>query len=180
MEKYVILHGSFGSCDGNWFPWLKDEIKKKNVEVIVPQMPIGVGKQNFDSWTKVLDDICIDKNTTIIAHSIAPVFVCKYLINKKVNVKKLIFVCGFNNYLGIDADYDAVNAPMFVDKNLQNVKQFCKEIICFYSDNDPYVKFSAEKEFADIVSNKQIVIKNGGHINAEAGYTKFEEILKYV
>ena len=66
---------------------------------------------------------------------------------------------------------------MFFD-NLDNVKDFAKEIVCFYSDNDPYVKFDVEKLFADSISNEQYVIKNGGHINAESGYTEFEEILK--
>ena len=59
-------------------------------------------------------------------------------------------------------------------------KNYCDNIICFYSDNDPYVKFDVEKEFADTISNKQHIIKNGGHINAESGYTKFEEILKEI
>lgn len=40
-ENYVIIHGSFGSKDGNWFPWLKDELERKGKQVIVPQMPIG-------------------------------------------------------------------------------------------------------------------------------------------
>ena len=46
--------------------------------------------------------------------------------------------------------------------------------------NDPYVKYDVEKEFADKLTDKQHVIKNGGHINAETGYTKFEEILKEI
>jgi predicted alpha/beta hydrolase family esterase len=40
------------------------------------------------------------------------------------------------------------------------------------------VKYEVEKAFADSISNEQYVIKNGGHINAESGYTEFEEILK--
>ena len=178
-EKYIIIHGSFGSKDGNWFPWLKSELEKLNKNVIVPQMPIGVGNQNYNSWASVLDGLNIDENTIIIAHSIAPVFVCKYLITNKIKVKKLLFVCGFNNYLGVDPDFDAVNESMFID-NIGKVKDYCNNIICYYSDNDPYVRFEVEKDFADMVSNEQIIIKNGGHLNAESGYTKFEEILNGV
>ncbi len=177
MEKYIIIHGSFGSKDGNWFPWLKNKLEKDNKDVVVPQMPVGVGNQNFENWSKVLNEFNINENTTIIAHSIAPIFVCKYLITNKIKVKKLVFVCGFNNYLGIDSDFDAVNEPMFTE-NLEDIKEYCNNIICYYSDNDPYVKFEVEKSFADTVSNEQYVIKNGGHINAESGYTEFEEILK--
>ncbi len=177
MENYIIIHGSFGSKDGNWFPWLKNNLEKDNKDVIVPQMPVGVGNQNFENWSKVLNELKINENTIIIAHSIAPIFVCKYLITNKIKVKKLVFVCGFNNYLGIDSEFDAVNEPMFID-NFEDIKEYCNNIICYYSDNDPYVKFEVEKSFADTVSNEQYIIKNGGHINAESGYTEFEEILK--
>ena len=179
MNNYVILHGSFGSKDGNWFPWLKQQLEDKNYKVDVPQMPIGVGNQNYDNWSKEFSKLDINENTIIIAHSIAPVFVCKYLINNKIKVKKLLFVCGFNNYLVIYTDFDAVNKPMFLN-NLEDIKNYCNNIVCFYSDNDPYVKFDVEKSFADSISTEQHIIKNGGHINSETGYTKFEEILKEI
>ena len=38
MDNYIIIHGSFGSKDGNWFPWLKNELEKDNKDVVVPQM----------------------------------------------------------------------------------------------------------------------------------------------
>ena len=179
MKNYIILHGSFGSKDGNWFPWLKEILENNKCQVEVPQMPVGVGIQNYDSWSKELDKLSINENTIIIAHSIAPVFVCKYLISKQIHVKKLVFVCGFNNYLGIDPDFDAVNESMFID-NLADVKNYCANIICFYSDNDPYVKFEVEKDFADAISTEQHIVVGGGHINAETGYTKFENILNYL
>ena len=179
MTKYVIMHGSFGSSDGNWFPWLKNELQDKSLEVYVPQMPVGVGKQNFESWSRVLDDLKVDEGTVVIAHSIAPVFVCKYLIWNQIKAKKLIFVCGFNNYLGLNADYDSVNEPMYLD-DLEDIKKYCGDIVCFYSDNDPYVPYDIEKQFADTVANKQIVIRGGGHINSESGFDKFEEILEEI
>jgi predicted alpha/beta hydrolase family esterase len=68
---------------------------------------------------------------------------------------------------------------MYFD-NLEDVKKYCDDIVCFYSDNDPYVKFDVEKQFADTITDKQIVIKDGGHLNSESGFNKFEEILSYI
>lgn len=174
--NYIIIHGSFGSNESNWFPWLKQHLQNKGKLVETPQMPIGVGYQNFESWQQTMNSLTINENTIIIAHSIAPIFVCKYLITNKIKVKKLIFVCGFNNFIGINEDYDRVNTPMYINE-YKNIKNYCNDIVCYYSDNDPYVPFTKEQEFANDISTKQYVIKNGGHINAESGYTKFEEIL---
>ena len=73
----------------------------------------------------------------------------------------------------------AVNESMFLD-NLSDVRDYCKDIVCFYSNNDPYVKYEKEKEFADTIADEQIVIENGGHLNSESGYTEFKELLKYI
>ena len=114
-----------------------------------------------------------------IGHSIAPVFISKFLVENKVKVKKLIFVCGFNNYLGINEEYDAVNKSMYFD-NLEDVKKYANEIICFYSDNDPYVRYETEKDFADKIATEQVFISNAGHINSESGYDTFEDIVSYL
>ena len=88
-------------------------------------------------------------------------------------------VCGFNNYLGINEDYDTVNKTMYLD-NLEEVKQYAKEIICFYSDNDPYVNYEAEKEFAKTLEAEEVFISKAGHINSESGYDVFEDIVPYL
>ena len=61
--------------------------------------------------------------------------------------------------------------------DLSDVKECANEIICFYSDNDPYVKYEKEKEFADTIATEQIVLKGAGHINAESGFDTFEDIV---
>ena len=68
---------------------------------------------------------------------------------------------------------------MYFD-NLADIKNYCDDIICYYSDNDPYVKYEVEKAFADTVSTKQIIIPNGGHLNTESGYTEFKELLEHI
>lgn len=181
--NYFIIHGSFSSPYSNWLGWLHNFIDAKGKQVYVPNFPIGVEYQNYDNWSKLLKTYLniglINENTTIIGHSIAPAFISKFLVENKIKVKKLIFVCGFNNYFGINEEYDIVNKTMYFD-DLEKVKEYASEIICFYSDNDPYVKYEAEKDFADTVGAKQIFMANAGHINSESGYDTFEDIIKYL
>ena len=182
-NNYMLIHGSFGSPFVNWLPWLRKELEKENLEVYTPDFPTGVGYQNYDNWNKLLsvylDAGLINENTVIFAHSIAPIFICHFLVEHRAKIKRLVLVCGFNNYLGIDEEYDNVNETMYFD-NLKDVRNYVDEIICFYSKNDPYVKYEAEKEFADTIATKQIVIDDGGHLNSESGYTEFTELLKYI
>ena len=88
-------------------------------------------------------------------------------------------MCGFNNYLGINEEYDNVNKTMYFD-DLEETKKYAEEIICFYTKNDPYVKYEVEKDFADNIATKQIVIDDGGHLNSESGYTEFAQLLEYL
>lgn len=179
-SNYLLVHGSFGSPFVNWIPWLRSELEKDGSVVYTPDFPTGGGYQNFNNWSRLLkvytDLGIVNENTVIYAHSIAPVFICKFLINNKIRVKKIVSVCGFNNYLGINEEYDSVNESMYFD-NLEDIKNYCDEIICYYSDNDPYVNYDAEKDFADRISTKQYCIHNGGHLNSESNYKEFKELL---
>lgn len=183
MNNYFIIHGSFSSPFSNWIPYLREYIENKNLEVYTPDFPSGVGYQTYDNWNKLLNVYkeanILNENTTIFAHSIAPIFICKYLIENKIKVKRLVFVCGFNNYLGLNEEYDTVNKSMYIN-NLSDIKNYCNDIICFYTKNDPYVPYELEKEFADTITNKQIIIEDGGHLNSESGYTEFIELTKYI
>lgn len=182
-NNYLLIHGSFGSPFSNWIPWLRSQIEDHEGIVYTPDLPTGVGYQNYESWSKILkcyvEAGIINENTVIFAHSIAPVFVCKFLVENKIKVRRCIFVCGFNNYFGIDEEYDTVNRSMYFD-NLSNVKNYCDDIVCFYSDNDPYVKYETEKEFVDAITENQVMISGGGHLNSESGYSVFEDLLKYL
>lgn len=183
MKNYMILHGSFSSPFSNWIPYLRNELEQRNLEVYTPDLPSGVGFQNYTNWEKMMllyyENGILNENTTIFAHSIAPVFVCKFLVKNKIKIKKLVSVCGFNNYLGINEEYDNVNETMYID-NLSEIKNYCDDIICYYTKNDSYVKFEAEKEFADSIASKQIIIDEGGHLNSESGYTNFPDLLKHI
>ena len=182
-NNYIIIHGSFGSPFSNWIPWLRKELEKLNLEVYTPDFPTGVGYQSYDNWSGLLkayvESGILNENTIIYAHSIAPIFICKFLIENRIKVHRLIFVQGFNNGI-VNEEYDKVNNTFFIENGLENIKNYCNDIICFYSDNETYVKNIEEiYKFANTVANKKILIKNGGHLNAESNYIEFKELLDH-
>ena len=46
-NNYFIIHGSFGSPFSNWIPWLRKEIENREEEDYTPDLPTGVGYQNY-------------------------------------------------------------------------------------------------------------------------------------
>ena len=95
MLNYFIIHGSFSNPYANWFPWLYNEIEKTKPEkteepiCYVPQFPTGVGFQNYVNWENLMLSYVksglVGEETIIFAHSIAPAFVCKFLIKNKIS-----------------------------------------------------------------------------------------------
>lgn len=181
MKNYFIIHGSFGSSQENWFPWLESEIVRGGRKCISLDFPVGIGRQNFQNWEMVLDSVkrFINEESVFFCHSISCIFLVKYCIKNNIKIGKAVLVSGFNHYLGLDEDYDEVNCTMYTNRASEFVG-LCKERICFYSENDPYVKLNKLKEFANLIDAKVVLTKDAGHFNKAAGYTQFKELLNYV
>ena len=56
----------------------------------------------------------------------------------------------------------------------------CSEIICIYSDNDPYIPKDKAELFANMINAKKVLVNDAGHFNEKFGYTEFKQILEYI
>ena len=63
MKNYMILHGSFSSPFSNWIPYLRNELEQRNLEVYTPDLPSGVGFQNYTNCPNFLIIYNSYKNT---------------------------------------------------------------------------------------------------------------------
>ena len=178
MKNFIILHGSFGSKDGNWFPWLKSQITQRGYHCSLAQFPVGGGKQSYKSWAQAINAFDINEHTTIFAHSAAPIFVVKYLMQNNKKIDKLIAVAGFNALVG-EPNYDEVNSTFLMDE-IRNFDAHCNNRVCIFADDDPYVPFAYAEKFADDICAEKVIVKGGKHLNTDSGYTKFEKLLEYI
>ena len=194
---YLIFHGSFGSSEGNWIPWLKSKLEALGHKVINPQMPVEDYKlmektgptfecknQSLTSWLEVfqkevLPQIDINQPLIIVAHSLAPVFVLHILEKYNLQLQQAVFAAPFLATDPSDWMFYNVNNSFFKpDFDFEKLSKLCGETIVFYGDNDPYVPVAMPIEFADKLNARKIVIPNGGHLNAEFGYTSFPELFE--
>lgn len=176
----ILLHGSLGHPFENWFPWLKKKLSDEKLECIVPTFPTP-DKQEYAIWERLLDfyfDLgLINHETIIIGHSCGAAFAAKYIITKRIKLKGLISVAGYNNFFANDEFMDKLNCSFYSDVDtLSTLNDLVKHRICFYSAQDPYIPINKLEEFANIIHAEHRLVLNGGHFNQSAGYLSFPEL----
>ena len=176
--KVIVFYGTECNNKTAWIPWLKEELHNQNINCIVPNLPTPQN-QNYQTWSSVAGKIQFENDDIIVAWSTGAVFSVRYLFENKIFVKKLILISGFNNYVGNVPSVDNINKNFFL-KDLKNVKNIANKIICFKSDNDPFISQKALNNFAKDLDAEIINIKNGGHFNSNAGYNEFPQLLKQI
>ena len=178
--KAIIIHGTEGYPEENWFPWLKNELGQRGYDVSVPQFPSPpIVPAKISEWWEVLKNYEIDEDTILVGHSLGGVFTLRileklersvrgaFLTGTPVGEKPIKFYDRDVAFSGFDFDWD-------------KIKQNAKHFVVFQSDDDPYVGLKNGEVLADKLGVKLNFIPNAGHFNAKAGYTKFPELLREI
>ena len=181
MTNIIIIHGTGGNPNGNWFPWLKSELEKLDCRVFVPKFPTPEN-QSLENWLNAFKDYkqYLDENSIVVGHSLGPAFLLSVLEKLNRPIKAAFFVAGFTGLLN-NSEFDELNKT-FVTKNFDwaKIKNNCKKFYVINSDNDPYVPVEKGKILAENLGTELITLKNAGHINEEAGYTEFDFLLEKI
>jgi len=131
-------------------------------------------------WLKVFDTAVhsLSLDTVLVGHSLGAAFILRILERADHPIAGSFLVSGFLGELGLP-DFDKVNAD-FVTKpvNWARVKRNGGHIKVYNGDNDPYVPIDRGREIALRLGSDLTIIKGGGHINTEAGFTTFPLLLE--
>jgi predicted alpha/beta hydrolase family esterase len=140
MKKFVIIHGTKGSPEGNWFPWLAESLRHQHGEVVTPRMPTPDG-QNLLNWVSEFSRQVgvIDKGTTLIGHSLGATFLLRILERQTAPVAQSVFVAGLLDKIGI-AEYDQLNCS-FIETSYDwvTIRRNAGRVVCLSGEGDPYV-----------------------------------------
>lgn len=178
--KALIFHGTYGSEKENWFPWLQEELMMAGWQVAVPTLPTPEG-QSLENWKQALKEqvSSFREADVLIGHSCGGSFALRLLEEGLIQPKQTILAGAIINVM--NNEFDEL-VKTFIDRpfNWSTIKENCDNTIIFHGDNDPYVPLSQAETISTKLDAPLHIVKGGGHINAEAGYTKFPEILDII
>lgn len=184
--QYLIMHGSYGSPDENWFRWLERELITLGNQVILKQFPvddwdqvtnIGIDKissfkpvQALGVWEEFFVSKILPKlqqeSTNFIGHSLAPLFILHMLQKYDFQLAKAIFVSPFFNIPDrseIWQFYPTNKTFYSYDFDFAKINSQLSKSDVVYGDDDPYVPATEPPMFAQKLGSEVHVVKNGGH-----------------
>lgn len=174
----LIIHGAYGYPTENWFGWLENQLHNRQINCYVPSFPTPVG-QSLKNWLAIFNQSylpVVNSNTILIGHSLGAIFVLRWLEQYLSTIKVAILVGGFIGKTGI-TKFDNINVDFFATPfNWSSIIKASRKFICYYGNNDPYVKISNDILVKQLQAEK-IIISNGGHFNIKSGYSQFPHIL---
>ena len=180
MRNAIIIHGTEGYPEENWFPWLKKELEQQGYKVSVPQFPSPpVVPAKISEWFDVLKDYEINQDTLLIGHSLGGVFTLRILEKLEHTVKGAFFV---GTPVGVKPIkfYDRDVAFCGFDFDWYKIRKNAERFVAFQSDDDPYVGLENGEKLAEELGIVLNFVPNSGHFNAKAGYTEFPDLLKEI
>jgi len=184
MKRIIIVHQWMAGADGDWRPWLKQELEKLGYKVIVPEMP-DIDTPVIERWVaKLAEAVGVpDKDTYFVGHSIGCQTILRYLNSRKFNpletVGGAVFVAGWFNLKNLEDEETELIAKPWLKSipNLETIKTVLPKSTLLISDNDPFGCFEENKEKFKDIGSDVVVIHNGGHLSTEDGYTQFPQLL---
>ena len=179
IQNAIILHGTLGSPDGNWFAWLKSQLEGKGLNVWLPQLP-HPEQPSLREEADFVRGNCpfgIDEKTLVIGHSSGAILALILAQESKVPIAGILAVSVFHdNSLNWDPNSKLFDVPF----DWQAIRRGVSKLLFIHSDNDPYVPLDQARHVADNCQAELVVLPGQGHFNLEKSeaYRQFPKLVE--
>jgi len=181
MKNALILHGTDGAPDHQWFLWLQGKLTEKGWKVWVPQLP-GAELPDIGRYNEFLltSDWEFNAESVIIGHSSGAVEILGLLeaLPENMVIDTAILVGAFTGDLGREQ-----LKGMAKDFDFEKIKSRAKRFVLIHSDNDPYCPLEHAEFLADKLGGELIVQPDQAHFSigtAVEHYREFPFLLELI
>ncbi len=185
MKKAVLLHGTSGSPDSNWLPWLSTALKKQGYEIWAPHLP-GNETPDREVYNNFLFGQGWDfTDNLLIGHSSGAVSILNLLDDQRCpNVKTAVLASVWSDTQKSNLNHDGLTRERF--KNLiptggfdmGTIKLKADNWLFIYGEDDPYCPLDQAERLASQTKGEIVVVPQGGHLNLSRGFNELPQLIE--
>lgn len=171
MKRAVILHGTDGAPDHNWFPWLKAKLEARGYKVWIPSLP-GNHTPSREVYNNFLFNADWDfTDSLVVGHSSGAVSVLNLLMDDRCPKIKLGVMVGAwagglpKGYEKNNKQFDNLFSPNGFD--FEKIKHKADRLEFLHGDDDPYCPLEQAKYLANKLDAHLTIVPGGHHLGSE-------------
>lgn len=174
--KVIFIPGNGGgSTKDNWFPWLKNELKKLKIRVIDDEFPDSkLARAKY--WIPFLDKLGADKNTILIGHSSGAVAAMRYAESHQLLGSILVGAC----FTDLGEKTEKLSGYYNKKWHWDKIKKSQNYIIQFASENDPWIPIKEARFIHEKLNTEYFEFKDQGHFGGDYYKETFPELLNAI
>lgn len=169
------MHCWGGNPDRAWYPWLKQELEKREFVVQVPQMP-NTDAPEIDKWIDHLTEVIgeVDANTYLVGHSLGCQSIMRYLagLPDDKRIGGAVLVAGFFTLTNMDDVREIAEPWLALPMDYARIRQVCPRLTAIFSDNDDFVPLENIDLFKERLQPKIIIREKQGHFSVSTNTTE--------
>lgn len=176
MKRALILHGTGASSGSNWFPWLKEELERRGLNVWIPDLPES-NTPNISRYNQFLlsHDFVLDQQTFVVGHSSGAVAALGLAQTLDRPIGAIVAVSAFRDDLGWDSLKHLFEPPLDMEK----IRRCAEKIIFVHAKDDPHCPVDGAYWLASNLSAESELLDTGGHFSYELDprWRQFPELI---
>ena len=182
MKRAIIVHGWGESPENSWFPWLKEELEKRDYMTEVPAMP-DTEHPAIHAWVEKLSELVRaagDDELVLVGHSVG----CQTILRTleaidSANVSKAVLVAAWLNLMNLEPEEEEIIEPWLKEPiDFDTVRGRADSFTVILSDNDDWVPFEESKNDFEAKLGANVIVEHAkGHMNGEDGVTELPSVL---
>lgn len=183
-KRAIILHGTDGTPDQGWFPWIKAVLAESGYEVYAPQLP-NSHKPDRAIYEKFLRESGWNfEGNVLVGHSSGATTILNLLMNDWFpRVEAAVLVGTFlNEKLTNIAEWVEPGqfAGLFPNEgfDISKIKSKCKSFYLVHGSDDPYCSYDDARDFALKLDGNFITVAGGHHLGVSSDVYELPGLFK--
>lgn len=182
MPRAYIIHRWDGSPEGDWYQWLRRELRDLGWQVDVPMMP-NPAEPTIETWVDCLKNIIKNPGPDVflIGHSIGAQTVLRYVEQLTAGTKLggIMLVAPWLKLNNLETpEVEEIARPWLETPiNFTKIKHHTTNIEAIFSDDDYFVPVENQKLFKKLTT-KILVEGDKGHFSEEDEITALPCVLQ--